>query len=79
MHTLGLLFVTPDRNYFLADGIFVSPDVIVETKSLSIYYFVDTNNSLTSTSRCLASMKIPILFPFVAFIKLVIVIGTIQF
>ena len=35
MHTLGLLFVTPDRNYFLADrifisadGIFVSPDVI---------------------------------------------------
>ena len=43
MHTLGLLFVTPDRNYFLADrifissdennfladGIFVSPDVIV--------------------------------------------------
>ena len=42
MHTLGLLFVTPYRNYFLADGnkisadgnkfiadgIFVSPDVI---------------------------------------------------
>ena len=28
MHTLGLLFVTPDRNYFLADRIFVSPDVI---------------------------------------------------
>ena len=35
MHTLGLLFVTPyrnyfsaDENYFLADGIFISPDVI---------------------------------------------------
>ena len=35
MHTLGLLLVTPYRNYFLADGnkiladgIFVSPDVI---------------------------------------------------
>ena len=36
MHALGLLLVTPYRNYFLADenkisadGIFVSPDVIV--------------------------------------------------
>ena len=40
VYTLGLLFVTPDRNYFLAneklfsaDGIFVSPDGIVGTKS----------------------------------------------
>ena len=39
MHTLGLLFVTPDGiifladgNEILADGIFVSPDVIVGTK-----------------------------------------------
>ena len=39
MHTLGLLFVTPDGIIFLADekkfsvdGIFVSPDVIVGTK-----------------------------------------------